>query len=63
MDAIEPEFKLECECGLNTFYISHAVEWDRYEIRCSDCGRVVGYIPRYGIDWIEKEKKDVVSTD
>ena len=63
MDAIEPKFKLECKCGFTTFYISHAVEGDIYEIRCSGCGRVVGYISRYGVDWIEKEQTDVVSSD
>ena len=65
MDAIELKlkFSLECEWGATTFYISHDVEKDGYEIRCSNCGRVIGVISRYGVDWIEKEKKDVVSSD
>ena len=63
MDAIKPKFKLECECGATTFYISHAMEKDEYEIRCSNCGRVVGNISRYGVDWIEKEQTDAVSSD
>ena len=63
MDAIEPKFKLECECGFNTFYISHELDGDKCEIRCEGCDRIIAYISRYGINWIEKEKKDVVSSD
>ena len=61
MDELKAEFKLECKCGLNTFYISHDLGGDKYEIRCAECGHIVGSIPRYGIDWVKKEKKDVVS--
>ena len=61
MDVTKPEFKLECECGDNLFYISHDLDDDKYEIRCEDCGRVVGSIYRYNIDWVNKEKKDAVS--
>ena len=65
MDVTKPEFKLECACGCNLFYISHTLDGDKYEIRCEDCdcGRVVGYVSRYGIDWVNKEKKDAVSAD
>lgn len=63
MDVLKPEFKLECECGMNTFYISHELEGEKCEIRCAECGRVVASIPRYGIDWVKKEKKDAVSSD
>ncbi len=63
MDATKPEFKLECECGCNLFYISHALDGDKYEISCEDCGRVVGSVSRYGIDWVKREKKDAVSAD
>ena len=63
MDVTKPEFKLECECGCNLFYISHTLDGDKYEIRCEDCGRVVGSVSSYGIDWVNKEKKDAVSAD
>ena len=56
MDELKSEFKLECECGLNTFYISHDLNDYKYEIRCAECGRVVGSIPPYGIEWVKKEK-------
>lgn len=62
MDETKPEFKLECDCGCKGFYISHELDGDKYEIRCSDCDRIVGYIPRYGIDWV-KEQTDAVSSD
>lgn len=63
MDVTKAEFKLECECGCNRFYISHELDGDKYEIRCEGCDRIIAYISRYGINWIEKEKKDVVSSD
>lgn len=63
MDELKAEFKLECECGMNTFYISHELDGEKCEIRCAECGRVVASIPRYGIEWVKKEKKDAVSAD
>ena len=63
MDVTKPEFKLECDCGCNCFYISHDLDGDKYDIRCEDCGRIVGSVPRYGIDWVKKEKKDAVSAN
>lgn len=53
MDVTKAKFKLECECGCNCFYISHELDGDKYEIRCEDCGRIIAYIGRYGVDWIK----------
>lgn len=63
MDMTEAKFKLECKCGCNCFYIGHALDGDKYEICCEDCGRVIASVSRYGIDWVEEEKKDAVSSD
>lgn len=62
MDVTKAEFKLECECGCNCFYISHELDGDKYEIRCEDCGRIIAYLGRYAIDWV-KEQTDAVSSD
>ena len=63
MDVTKPEFKLECKCGCNCFYISHELDGDKYEICCEDCGRIIAYLGRYGVDWIEEEQTDAVSSD
>lgn len=54
------EFKLECECGCNTFYICHSLEGDTCEIRCADCDCVIGHFSRFGVDWVKREKKKYV---
>lgn len=56
------EFKLECTCGCQTFYVTRGLEDDTIEIHCTECGDCVARINRYAVDWV-KEEADADSTD
>lgn len=59
---VKKEFKLECECGGQEFYVTRDVEGYDIEIRCTDCGECVARVNRYAIDWV-KEDADADSAD
>lgn len=56
------EFKLECDCGCQTFYVTRGLEDDTIAIRCTDCGDCVAHVNRYAVDWVE-EDADADSAD
>lgn len=59
---VKKEFKLECACGGQEFYVTRDIEGDAIEIRCTNCGECVARVNRYAIDWVT-EDADADSTD
>lgn len=59
---VKKEFKLECECGDQEFYVTRDIEGDAIEIRCTNCGKCVARVNRYAIDWV-MEDADADSAD
>ena len=58
------EFKLECDCGCQTFCATRGLEDDTLEIRCEDCGEPIAHVRSFALDWVmSEEEADADSID